>query len=84
MNSKHRKTFAALFASPVNGAIEWQRIEALFVAIGCCVIEGSGSSVTFEKDGKKANFHRPHPGHDALKYRVRLAREYLQQLGIEP
>lgn len=40
--------------------------------------EGSGSSVTFEKDGHKANFHRPHPRKEALKYRVKQVREYLQ------
>lgn len=58
------------------------RIEALLIAVGCHVIESGGSAVTFAKDGHKATFHRPHPGTDALKYRVRLAREFLEQLGI--
>ncbi|WP_281241828.1 type II toxin-antitoxin system HicA family toxin [Thiocapsa roseopersicina] len=40
-------------------------MEALLVAVGCLVIEGSGSAVTFEKDGRKANFHRPHPRKEA-------------------
>ena len=60
------------------------RIEALLRAVGCRVIEGSGSSVTFEKDGIRAHFHRPHPEKEALRYRVRAAREYLQTLGIKP
>lgn len=84
MNSQHRKTLEAIFSEPVNGNIEWSRIEALLVAIGCRTIEGRGSSVTFEKDGRKANFHRPHPGKEALKYRVKQVREYLQQLEITP
>lgn len=82
MNSKHRKTLEAIFANPVNGNLEWARVEALLVAVGCRVIEGSGSSVTFEKDGLRAYFHRPHPQKEALKYRVRLVREYLEKMGV--
>jgi hypothetical protein len=84
MNSKHRKTLEAIFSDPVNGGLEWARIEALFVALGCQVLEGSGSSVTFEKGGKRAHFHRPHPQRDALRYRVRAVREYLATLGVKP
>jgi hypothetical protein len=82
MNSKHQKTIDIIFNDPVNGNIEWSRIESLLVAIGCQVIEGSGSSVTFEKDGKKAYFHRPHPQKEALKYRVKAVREFLMKLGV--
>jgi hypothetical protein len=84
MNSKHRKTLEAIFTDPVNGAMEWARIEALLRALGCKVIEGSGSSVTFEKDSVRAHFHRPHPDKEALRYRVRAVRDYLQTLGVEP
>lgn len=84
MNSKHRKTLEVIFSDPVNGALEWGRIEALLRAVGCRVVEGSGSSVTFEKDGIRAHFHRPHPEKEALRYRVRAARDYLQTLGIKP
>ncbi|MBK1618185.1 type II toxin-antitoxin system HicA family toxin [Lamprobacter modestohalophilus] len=84
MNSKHRKTLETIFSEPVNGNLEWSRIEALLIAVGCLVIEGSGSAVTFEKAGRKANFHRPHPRKEALKYRVKQVREYLQQLGVTP
>jgi lysophospholipid acyltransferase (LPLAT)-like uncharacterized protein len=84
VNSKHHQTLEAIFSEPVDGNIEWSRIEALLVAIGCRVIEGSGSSVTFEKDGRKANFHRPHPRKEALRYRIKQVREYLQQLEIAP
>ena len=84
MNSKHRKTLAAVFADPVNGNLQWRAIEALLVAVGCRIIEGAGSSVTFEKDGLRATFHRPHPQKEALRYRARDARRFLEQLGVTP
>ena len=43
----------AVFADPPNGGIAWSRIEALLLALDCRRIEGSGSSVTFEKDGMR-------------------------------
>lgn len=84
MNKTHRRTLAAVFADPVDGAIEWARIEALLMAVGCRRIEGRGSSVTFEKDGAKVFFHRPHPRKEALRYRVRDARAFLQRIGVIP
>jgi hypothetical protein len=84
MNSKHRKTLTAVFADPVNGNLQWRAIEALLVAVGCRIIEGAGSSITFEKDGLRATFHRPHPQKEALRYRVRDARRFLEQLGVTP
>jgi hypothetical protein len=84
MNSKHRKTLEAIFNNPVNGNIEWSRIEALLVAVGCTMIEGSGSSVTFEKQGKRAYFHRPHPQKESLRYRVTDTRHFLEAIGVKP
>lgn len=84
MNSRQRKTLEAIFAEPVNGNLEWTRIEALLLAIGCRIIEGSGASVTFEKNGIRVHFHRPHPQQEALRYRVRDARAFLQKVGVMP
>ena len=84
VNSRHRRTLEALFAEPVNGNLEWSRIEALFRALGCNVIEGSGSSVTVEKAGAKAHFHRPHPAKSALRYRVKDARAFPRRIGAAP
>jgi hypothetical protein len=84
MNSTQRKTLEAIFSKPINGNIAWSRIEALLVAVGCRVIEGSGSSVTFEKDGVRAYFHRPHPQKEALRYRVEAARDFLIELEVKP
>lgn len=82
MNSKHQKTLEALLTDPINGNLEWARIEALLVALGCRVIEGPGSAVTFEHHGRKASFHRPHPAKEALRYRVKAVREFIEKIGV--
>ena len=84
MNKTHQKILKAIFDNPVNGAMEWSDIESLLIAVGCRVIEGKGSSVTFEKEGMKVFFHRPHPQKEALRYRVKDARLFLQKIGIQP
>jgi hypothetical protein len=84
VNSKHRKTLEAIWLEPVNGNLQWSRIESLLVGLGCRVVEGAGSSVTFEWQGRRAYFHRSHPGKEALRYRVKLIREFLQPIEIAP
>ncbi len=84
MNATHRKTLQAVFGEPVSRSLEWRRIEALLVAIGCQMIEGNGSRVRFEKDGQIAIFHRPHPTKEAKPYQVRDARLFLENLGVKP
>lgn len=84
MNAAHCKTLIAVFTDPVSKSLEWRRIEALLVAIGCRVIEGNGSRVRFEKDGIVASFHRPHPTKEAKPYQVRDARQFLENLGVKP
>jgi len=83
VNSTHRKTLDRVFNDPVNGNIEWLRIESLLKAAGCKVVEGAGSSVTFEFDGRKMTLHRPHPGKEALRYRVLAVREFIEKTGIK-
>jgi len=84
VNSKHRRTLAAIFTDPVSGTIEWSSIESLLKALGCTAIEGSGSRVRFVKDGSIAYFHRPHPYKEAKHHHVRDAREFLTKLGMKP
>ncbi len=84
MNSTHRKTLAAIFASPTPSTLEWRRIEALLVAVGSQIIEGAGSRVRFELNGVVASFHRPHPQKEAKPYQVRDAKAFLTQAGVEP
>ena len=68
-------------AEPVNGNMAWTRIEALLLALGCRAIEGPGSAVTFEHQGRRANFHRPYPAKEALRYRVKAVQEFLAKIG---
>jgi hypothetical protein len=84
MNSRHRKTLDAVFADPVSATLEWAAIEGLLLAVGCRLIEGSGSRVRFERDGVIAIFHRPHPEKEAKRYQVRDARAFLLALGVAP
>ena len=84
MNSKHRKTLEAIFSEPINGNLEWHKIEALFLALGAELNERSGSRVSFALSGEKLDVHRPRPGKEALKYRVRDARNFLTNAGITP
>ena len=84
MNSKHRKTLAAVFTNPVSGTIEWTSVESLLLAAGARLIEGSGSRVRFEKDGEVGTFHRPHPAKEAKRYQVRDARDFLERIGVRP
>ena len=84
MNRRHEKTLRVIFADPVNGNIEWRKIEALFMALGATRAERSGAAVSFTLNGAVVQFHRPHPDKAALRYRVRDARKFLEQAGIRP
>ena len=84
MNSTQCKTLKAIFAQPVNGNIEWRRIESLLLALGAEKDEGQGSAVTFFLNHRRLDVHRPHPNKEALKYRVKAVREFLISAGIQP
>ena len=84
MNSKHRKTLVSVFREPVSGTIAWADIEALLIAAGAEVIEGSGSRVRFRKGDAVETFHRPHPEKEAKRYQVKAARDFLRRIGVTP
>jgi len=84
MNSKQRKTLELIFAEPLNGNIEWRKVEALFLALGAVRTERSGSAVSFVLNDLRVDFHRPHPNKEALRYRIKDARRFLEQAGITP
>ena len=84
MNSKHRKTLKKIFTDPVSGNIEWRKIEALFLALGAVRTENPGSAVSFVLNNIRVDFHRPHPDKEALRYRIKDARKFLEQAGITP
>ncbi|MCX7093064.1 MAG: type II toxin-antitoxin system HicA family toxin [Methylobacter sp.] len=84
MKAKHTKTLHAIFAKPTTATLEWVRIEALLIALGCRVIEGRGSRMRFEFNGRITAFHRPHPEKEAKPYQVEQAREFLISIGVKP
>jgi hypothetical protein len=60
------------------------RIESMLREAGCQVVEGAGSSVTFELAGRRMTLHRPYPAKAALRYRVLAVQEFIEKTGIEP
>ena len=84
MDSKQTKTIKAVFSSPTPANIEWASIERLLVSLGCEVVEGAGSRVTFVYQGHVESFHRPHPAKEAKRYQVRQARDFLERIGVRP
>jgi len=84
VNGAQRKTLERVLSDPVNGNIVWARIESMLKSAGYRVIEGAGASVTFEFAGRRMTLHRPHPGKEALRYRVLAVREFIETAGIKP
>lgn len=84
LSHKHRRTLEAIFADPVQGNLEWRRIEALLLALGASRTERRGSAVSFVLNDRRVDFHRPHPGKEALRYRVKDTRRFLLLAGIAP
>lgn len=82
MNSRHKKTLAAVLAKPTSATIRWAAIEAMIVALGATVREGSGSRVEFTLNGVITWHHRPHPGKEAKPYQVRLVAGFLAEAGV--
>lgn len=84
MNSKQAKTLKAVFCAPTPANVEWAAIKRLLVSVGCEIVEGSGSRVTFIYQGHVESFHRPHPAKEAKRYQVRQAKDFLVRIGIRP
>jgi hypothetical protein len=84
VNSRHRKTLAAICALPTSGSIAFADIEALIRALGGTVQEREGSRVKIVLAGHEWRCHRPHPGKEAKRYQVEEARELLERAGVKP
>jgi hypothetical protein len=84
LSGKHRATLEAVFADPVRAGIVWREVEALFVACGAEISEGSGSRVRVALLGVRAVFHRPHPHKETDKGAVKSVRRFLTEAGIQP
>ena len=84
MNARHRKTLEAIFGRPTSGSVKFSDIEALVVALGGQVREGSGSRVALQLGSSVKHAHRPHPGKEAKKYQVEEIRAWMVDQGIKP
>ena len=84
MNARQRKTLVLVFTDPPPASLDWAAIESLLLAVGCIAIEGAGSRVRFERNGRIAAFHRPHPQKEAKRYQVEEIRELLHRIGVIP
>ena len=84
MNSKQKRTLAAIFDEPTRANVVWNDIESLFIAIGAEVSEGSGSRVRIALNGGRGYFHRPHPNSETGRGALRSVRTFLVNAGVEP
>jgi hypothetical protein len=84
VNSRHRKTLAAVFAQPTRASVAFADIEALLLALGAEIDEGAGSRIAMTLRGQRIHLHRPHPRKDARKYQIENVREFLQRMDIKP
>ena len=84
MNNKHQKTLRAIFDESARPDIEWRAIEAMLVAAGAEISEGSGSRVRIALNGVRAVFHRPHPRKEADKGAVKSMRRFLESAKVMP
>jgi len=82
MQSKHKKTLAAIFSKPTPKGLEWRKIEALLLACGAQLIEGNGSRISFSFGEHVASFHRPHPHKEAKPYQVLDAKRFLEKMEV--
>ena len=84
MDRKHRKTLEAIFEKPERANIAWRDVEALFIALGAEIFEGSGSRVRVALKDVRAVFHRPHPRKETNKGAVKSVRRFLEAAGVTP
>ena len=84
MDGKHRKTLEAIFEKPERADISWRDIEALLIALGAEITEGSGSRRRVALKGVRAVFHRPHPRKETDKGAVKSVRRFLEAAGVKP
>lgn len=84
MVSKHDKTLAQIFETPVRSNIEWKAIESMLLNKGAKISEGNGSRVRISLNGVRAVFHRPHPEKETDKGAVKSMRRFLEEAGVTP
>ena len=83
MNNRIKKIYKEIYTDPVKPNIPWSDIEALFIALGAEILEGSGSRIRVKLNGERAVFHRPHPDGNTDKGAVKSVRKFLENAGIK-
>jgi hypothetical protein len=78
---KHEKTLEAMRQIPSPSNLRWSDIEGLLVHFGAVVREGKGSAISISLNGKRAYFHRPHPGDKADMGAIESALRFLRETG---
>lgn len=84
MNAKHKKTLAAIFASPTPRSISFRDVSALLTASGCTIKQGRGSRIRFIYGQSILTLHEPHPGKEIKEYQVRMVGDFLSGIGVKP
>lgn len=84
LDNRHQKTLDSIFEKPERANIAWKDIEALIIALGGEISEGSGSRVRVALGEVRAVFHRPHPRKEANKATVKSMRRFLEEAGVKP
>ena len=84
MNSRHKRTLAAIYEEPTRANVAWADIESLFHAVGAEVSEGSGSRMRVSLGGVRAVSHRPHPRPETDRGALRSVRSFLGSAGVAP
>ena len=79
MNKKQRKTYEAIFATPIRRNIVWEEVVSLIEAMGGKVSQGSGSRVRFSMNGVSLNIHSPHPQKELKRYQVKDVRTFIER-----
>ena len=82
MNSRQKKTLAAIFETPTRSDVEWSAIESLLLALGGEIKQGRGSRVRFTLNGQDATLHSPHPARVTGQLTVRDVKAFLLRAGV--
>ena len=84
ISGRHEATLAAIFDRPTRANVRWRDVEALLLALGATIKQGSGSRVRAELGGRFFNIHAPHPRPELKRYAVEGVRDFLTDQGIMP
>ena len=78
---KHEKTLDSMRQQPKPANLRWFDIESLLIHLGATIREGKGSAISVDLNGKRAYFHRPHPGDKADKGAIESTLRFLRESG---